>query len=83
MSSKIKKESDGSYTVSVNLKFEGSMLEMEEHIQEMVNEIGIKATLTALEKFDSQGEPIKHKGKELSSKGQGKKSTKRPTEKEK
>jgi hypothetical protein len=52
MSSKLKKESDGSYTVSVNFKFEGSMLEIEEHIQEMVNEMGLKATLAALEKFD-------------------------------
>lgn len=80
MSSKIKKESDGSYTVSMNLKFEGSMLEMEEHIQEMVNEVGLKATLAALEKFDSEGEPIQVKGKKLSSKGRGKKSTRRPTE---
>ena len=80
MSSKLKKESDGSYTVSVNFKFEGSMLEIEEHIQEMVNEMGLKA---ALEKFDSEGEPVALKGKPLSSKGRGKKSTRRPTEKEK
>jgi hypothetical protein len=82
MSSKIKKESDGSYTVSVNFKFEGSMLEMEDHIQEMVNEMGLKATLAALEKFDSEGEAIFAKGKALSSKGKVKKSTKRPTERE-
>ena len=82
MSSKIKKESDGSYTVSVNFKFEGSMLEMEDHIQEMVNEMGLKATLAALEKFDSEGEAILSKGKALSSKGKEKKSTKRPTERE-
>lgn len=82
MSSTIKEESDGSYTVSVNFKFEGSMLEMEEHIQKMVNEIGLKATLAALSKFDSEGGPIHLKGKDMSSKGKGKKSTKRPTEKE-
>ena len=82
MSSKLKKESDGSYTVSVNFKFEGSMLEIEDHIQEMVNEMGLKATLAALEKFDSEGEPVALKGKQLSSKGRGKKSTRRPTEKE-
>lgn len=76
MSSKIKQESDGSYTFSINLKFEGSMLEIEEHIQEMVNEIGLKATLAALSKFDSQGESLSINGKRLSSKGQAKKNTK-------
>ncbi len=81
MKSKIQKESDGSYTISVNLKLEGSMLEMEEHIQEMVNEIGLKATLEALKQFDTTGEPLELKGKPLSSKGSQKKSTKRHTEK--
>ena len=82
MSSKIKQESDGSYTLSINLTFEGSMLEIEAHIQEMVNEIGLKATLAALSKFDSQGEALEVKGKRLSSKGQAKKNTKLLTEKE-
>ena len=62
MSSKIQKESDGSYTVSVNVKFEGSMLEMEDKIQEMVNEIGLKATLEALKQFDTKGESIQKGG---------------------
>ncbi|MEM6342650.1 MAG: hypothetical protein AAF927_02175 [Bacteroidota bacterium] len=76
MSSKIQKESDGSYTLSINLKFEGSMLEIEEYIQERVNEIGLKATLAALAKFDTQGEALQIKGKSMSSKGAVKKSTK-------
>ena len=83
MKSEIKQEQDGSYTLSVNLKLEGSMLEMEEHIQEMVNELGLKATLEALRKFDADGRPIQLKGKTLTSKGAQKKSSKRPTAKEK
>ncbi len=83
MKSKIKEEKDGSYTVSVNLNLAGSMLEMEEQIQEMVNEVGLKATLEALRKFDTDGTPIQLKGERLSSKGSQKKSFKRRTGKEK
>lgn len=82
MKSEIKQEQDGSYTVSVNLHLEGSMLEMEEHIQEMANELGLKATLEALRKFDADGRPIQIKGQTLSSKGPQKKSSKRRTDKE-
>ncbi len=73
MKSEIKQEQDGSYTLSVNLKLEGSMLEMEEHIQEMVNELGLKAALEALRKFDADGTPIQLKGQTLTSKGAKKK----------
>lgn len=66
--------------MSVNLKLEGSMLEMEEHIQQMVNSIGLQATLAALEKFETNGEPIELKGNKLTSKGVQKKNSKRPTE---
>lgn len=83
MKSEIKQEQDGSYTLSVNLKLEGSMLEMEERIQEMANELGLKATLEALRKFDADGTPIQVKGQTLTSKGPQKKSSKRLTGKEK
>ena len=82
MSSKIQKESDGSYTVSVNVKFEGSMLEMEDKIQEMVNEMGLKATLEALKQFDTSGESIQKGSDRLTSKGSEKKSSKHHTDKE-
>lgn len=82
MKSEIKQEEDGSYTVSVNLKLEGSMLEMEEHIQDMVNELGLKATKEALRKFDTDGTPIQFKGKTLTSKGAQKKSSKRRMDKD-
>ncbi|MCB0593804.1 MAG: hypothetical protein H6557_07530 [Lewinellaceae bacterium] len=79
MQSKIQKEQDGSYTITVNVKLEGSMLKMEEHIQEAVNEIGLKATLEALKKFDTSGEPLQKGGEQLTSKGAQKKSSKPPT----
>jgi hypothetical protein len=46
----------------------------------MINELGLKATLAALKKFDADGSPIKLKGKQLSSKGSKKKVSKRPTD---
>ena len=64
-----KKERDGSYTFSINMKFDGSMLEMEEKIAQMVNELGTGATLEALKKFDTKGEAIAQKGERPTSKG--------------
>lgn len=83
MDCKIKEEEDGSYTFSLNMKLEGSMLDMENKIQDMVNKLGVGATLNALKQFDTDGRPIKWKGAILSSKGKQKKTSKRPTEKEK
>ncbi len=73
MKQEIREESDGSITLSVNLKLEGSMLEMEGQIQQMVNGIGLKATLAALEESDTDGTPIVVGGKVLTSKGSVKK----------
>ena len=49
----------------------------------LVNELGLKATLEALRKFDTDGRPIELKGQSLSSKGSQKKNSKPPTVKEK
>lgn len=83
MKREIREEADGSITLSVNFKLEGSMLEMEEHIQQMVNEMGLKATLKALEKFDTDGTPITVGGKTFTSKGKAKKKSIPPTDVEK
>jgi hypothetical protein len=83
MDCKVKAEQDGSYTFSVNMKLDGSMLEMENDIQGVVKKLGIEATLRALKNFDTDGSPIKWKGEVLSSKGKQKKRSKRPMEKEK
>jgi len=83
MSRKIKKESDGSYTLSLNLKFKAgtSMLSQEEQIQEAMNALGLEATLLALKGFDTDGRKIEVKGRQLTSKGEVKKKSKRPTDK--
>lgn len=80
MNHKVKQEADGSYTFSFNMQFEGSMLEMEDQIEEMVNQLGLAATLKALSSHDTSGEDLL-KGKEkLTSKGSVKKNTTRPME---
>ena len=83
MKKSVKIEKDGSYTFSINMKFDGSMLEMEDKIEKMVNELGIEATMKALQNFDTSGEAISHKGERLTSKGSQKKHTTRPTEQDK
>lgn len=73
MKAKIVKEEGNKITVQVEIELEGEMLAMEEHIQQMVNEVGLAATLKALEKFDSQGEPLEKGGKTLTKKARLKK----------
>ena len=81
MKAKIVKEEGDKITVQVEIELKGEMLEMEEHIQEMVNEVGLAATLKALSKFDTQGEPIEVKGKRMTSKSnRPKKNSTRRTE---
>jgi len=80
MSRVFKKERDGRITVSVNFKFEGSFLEMEEDIQKTLNELGLQATLEALKTFDTDGSPIEVSGEHLTSKGSQKKTFQRPME---
>ena len=79
MIKQIKQEEDGSLTVSVNLRFEGSMLEMEEKIALTVNELGKIATKEALKQFDADGSPIVVENKRYTSKGLVKKNTRRLT----
>ena len=79
MKHSMKAEKDGSYTFTINMNFDGSMLEMEEKIAQMVNELGIAATLQALQQFDTNGEAIEKGGQKLTSKGSQKKRSTRPT----
>lgn len=77
MNKVIKHEDDGSITISVNIKLDGSFLEMEETIQKSLNEVGLQATLTALESFDTDGSPIEFSGQRMTSKGKQKKRSQR------
>ena len=79
MTPQIKQEADGSLTLSVNVRLEGSLLEMEEEIATILNELGRMATGKALQQFDSNGDPIIVDNQKHTSKGSEKKSTRRRT----
>ena len=74
-----KTEADGSVTISMNLKTEGSMLEQEEQIAVALAEIGRLATSISLKKFDTDGRPVVVGNVKHTSRGEEKKTTKRPT----
>jgi len=46
-------------TVAVTIRLAGSLLEMEEAIQEAINAVGCCATEEALKRFDTDGSPIR------------------------
>jgi hypothetical protein len=72
---KLSKESDGSLTISINLKLSGTMLEQEEQIRDAVNQVGRSATGVALKSFDTNGEAILIDGLKHTSKEPQKKSS--------
>jgi hypothetical protein len=65
-------------TLQVKIKLNGSMLNMEEAIQKGVNEIGMEATKEALNKFDTNGQPIKLGSIKMTTKGKAKKEYESP-----
>lgn len=58
MAAKYKLEQDGSISITLNIKPEGSMLEQEEQIAAAVAEVGRLATELSLKGFDTSGQPI-------------------------
>lgn len=73
MGAKLIKSENGKLTIELDMELNGSMLEMEEHIQEILNEAGLLATKTAMEKFDTNGEKIVYKNNKYTSRGKLKK----------
>jgi len=73
MAARIVKKEGGKLTIEVDMDLKGSMLTQEEAIQVALNEAGKLATLTALENFDTDGKPIRVRGKRLTTKGAKKK----------
>jgi hypothetical protein len=73
MSARIVKKNGGKLTIEIDLNLKGSMLSQERAIQLAVNEAGKLATQSALEGFDTDGQPIVVKGQRLTSKGRKKK----------
>ena len=72
-------EPDGSVTITMNLKTEGSMLEQEEQIAAALAEVGQLATSISLKKFDTDGRPIVVGNVKHTSRGEEKKTIRRPT----
>jgi len=83
MAAQYKLEKDGSVTISLNIKPEGSMLEQEEQIAKAVAEVGRLATALSLSGFDTDGRPVIVDNVKHTSRGQEKKATKRRTGKSK
>jgi hypothetical protein len=81
METNYKKESNGSITVSINVKLEGTMLSQEEQIEQALIELGLKMSQLSVESFDTDGAPIIVRNEKYTSKGQEKKRFRRPTEK--
>jgi hypothetical protein len=75
---KIVQESDGSVTLSLNIKLLGSSLEQEEQLAEALNSLGRLGSIEILESLDTNGEAIEVAGVTHSSKGEKKKSTNAP-----
>jgi hypothetical protein len=73
MSGAIIKREGNKMTITLTVELSGNMLEMEEHIQKSVNELGQIETQLALEQFDTNGSEIEIEGVKLTSKGQEKK----------
>jgi len=66
----ITKRTEKSITLEVEITLRGSMLESEERIQAAFNEAGNLATGEALQRFDTDGSPIKMGSTRWTSKGQ-------------
>jgi hypothetical protein len=74
MAIQINKEKDGSYTLTMNISLEGSLLHMEEQIAACLNELGSQLTGEALQVLDTDGEAIVYHNVKYTSKGLQKKS---------
>jgi hypothetical protein len=79
MKTEHKIEKDGSISITLNFKPEGSMLQQEEQIAQALAEAGRIATALSLRQFDTDGRPIVVNNVKHTSRGQEKKTTKHPT----
>lgn len=77
MAAQYRKESDGSISITVNIKPQGSFLEQEGQIAAAVSEIGRLATKLSLADFDTDGRPVIVGNVKHTSRGQEKKLSKR------
>jgi len=59
-----------SFTLQIEVPYNGSMLDFEETLQQRLNEAGVVATAEALQQFDTDGAPITVGAIKLTTKGQ-------------
>ncbi len=59
-----------SFTLQVEIPYNGSMLDFEETLQDRLNEAGVVATAEGLRQFDTDGSPITVGSVKFTSKGQ-------------
>ena len=70
MTAEVITASEDEVVLQVKIKLNGSLMEMEESIQQAVNDIGAVATHQALKKFDTTGAPIQIGSIRMTSKGE-------------
>src|SRR3954454_23537915 len=58
-----------SFTLQIEVPYDGSMLDFEETLQHRLNEAGVVATAEALKRFDTDGTPIAVGSSKLTTKG--------------
>jgi hypothetical protein len=73
MAAEYRKEADGSISITLNIKPQGSMLEQEEQIAMAVAEVGRLATEISLKGFDVDGRPLIAENRKYISRGEEKK----------
>lgn len=78
---KVKKENDGSLTLSLNVVLSGSSLDQEESLALALNSLGLSATSEVLSSFDKTEGILEVEGVNFSSKGKKKRRTNALTEK--
>ena len=79
MESTIKRESDGSLTITTRIKPEGDLMDQETALQIGLQEAGRLAMLEVLKGLDTDGRPIVVSNERHTSRGQEKKPIKRPS----
>ena len=65
----ILRQNKSEVTIEVTINLDGSILEIEDNIQNACNEVGMLSTQKALEKFDSDGSPIQFGSVKWTTKG--------------
>lgn len=72
------RDKEGNIQLSGSIKLNGSLMEMEQEILEVVNEIGNELTVEAIKQFDTDGSPIIKDGVKLTARSKNVKAYQTP-----